>query len=251
MSFASMKWALLSLLWASSPSNSCWAFLGTSTRIVPSSPSSQSIVGGGRHHHGRSPSSVNCPVDDRAPFASTTTKTRLYMSTRNQTGRDFYAILGVSRSADAAEIKKAYRRLAKQYHPDSNPGQDTTEKFQEINRAYEVLNNPDLKKKYDMFGEQGLGTSAASDAAAGSSPFGGGFGQEVDLGDIFDSFFGGGGMGGRGGGGSIWKSISKLPSLVERKRSAFDIWRLVGRVLGVVSSLAVRCRRAACAVAVA
>lgn len=143
---------------------------------------------------------MNCPVDDRAPFASTTTKTRLYMSTRNQTGRDFYAILGVSRSADAAEIKKAYRRLAKQYHPDSNPGQDTTEKFQEINRAYEVLNNPDLKKKYDMFGEQGLGTSAASDAAAGSSPFGGGFGQEVDLGDIFDSFFGGGGMGGRGGG---------------------------------------------------
>jgi molecular chaperone DnaJ len=125
------------------------------------------------------------------------------MSTRNQTGRDFYAILGVSRGADAAEIKKAYRRLAKQYHPDSNPGQDTTEKFQEINRAYEVLNNPELKRKYDMFGERGLGTSAASDAAAGSSPFGGGgFGQEVDLGDIFDSFFGGGGgMGGGGRGG--------------------------------------------------
>jgi molecular chaperone DnaJ len=123
------------------------------------------------------------------------------MSTRNQTGRDFYAILGVSRNADASEIKKAYRRLAKQYHPDSNPGQDTTEKFQEINRAYEVLNNPDLKRKYDMFGERGLGTSAASDAAAGSSPFGGGgFGQEVDLGDLFDSFFGGGGMGGRGAG---------------------------------------------------
>jgi molecular chaperone DnaJ len=122
------------------------------------------------------------------------------MSTRNQTGRDFYAILGVSRSAEASEIKKAYRRLAKQYHPDSNPGQDTTEKFQEINRAYEVLNNPELKRKYDMFGERGLGTSAASDAAAGSSPFGGGgFGQEVDLGDLFDSFFGGGGMGGRGG----------------------------------------------------
>jgi molecular chaperone DnaJ len=119
------------------------------------------------------------------------------MSTR--TGKDFYAILGVSRNADSKEIKSAYRRLAKQYHPDANPGEDTTEKFQEVNRAYEVLNNPDLKQKYDMFGEQGIGTSAASDQAAGS-PFGrGGFGQEVDLGDIFDSFFGGGGMGGGGG----------------------------------------------------
>jgi molecular chaperone DnaJ len=85
---------------------------------------------------------------------------------------------------------------------DANPGEDTTEKFQEINRAYEVLNDPDLKKKYDMYGEAGIGTSAASDAAAGS-PFGGpggGFSQEVDLGDIFDTFFGTGGMGGGRGG---------------------------------------------------
>ena len=88
------------------------------------------------------------------------------------------------------------------FYEDANPGKDTTEKFQEVNRAYEVLNDPDLKKKYDMYGEQGIGTSAASDQTAGS-PFGGGagFGQEVDLGDIFDSFFGGGmgGMGGPGG----------------------------------------------------
>lgn len=69
-----------------------------------------------------------------------------------------------------------------------------------MNRAYEVLRDPDLKRKYDMFGEQGIGTSAASDSQAGS-PFGGGFGQEVDLGDIFDSFFGGG-MGGMGGPGA-------------------------------------------------
>ena len=143
------------------------------------------------------------PPSSTRSSSTPTTSSRLYMSTRNSTNRDFYAILGVSRNADSAEIKRAYRKLAKQYHPDANPGEDTTERFQEVNRAYEVLNNPDLKRKYDMFGEQGLGTSAASDAAAGS-PFGGpggGFGQEVDLGDIFDSFFGGGGMGGGMGGG--------------------------------------------------
>lgn len=121
--------------------------------------------------------------------------TALFMSTST----DFYGVLGVSRSADAKEIKSAYRKLAKQYHPDANPGTDTTEKFQEINRAYEVLTDPNLKQKYDMFGEQGIGTSAASDQQAGSPFGGGGFGQEVDLGDIFDSFFGGGG-GGMGGG---------------------------------------------------
>ena len=122
------------------------------------------------------------------------------MSTRNSTPEDFYKTLRVQRSADKKEIKSAYRKLAKQYHPDANPGEDTTEKFQEINRAYEVLNDPDLKKKYDMYGAAGVGTSAASDQQAGS-PFGGGggFGQEVDLGDIFDSFFGGGGGGGGGG----------------------------------------------------
>lgn len=128
--------------------------------------------------------------------------TSLFMSTRNSNEQDFYRTLGVSRSADPKQIKSAYRQKAKQFHPDANPGKDTTEQFQEINRAYEVLNNPDLKKKYDMYGAAGVGTSAASDQQAGS-PFGGpgGFGQEVDLGDIFDSFFGGGGGGGGGFGG--------------------------------------------------
>eukprot|EP00529_Nitzschia_sp_RCC80_P020721 CAMPEP_0113503258 /NCGR_PEP_ID=MMETSP0014_2-20120614/34046_1 /TAXON_ID=2857 /ORGANISM="Nitzschia sp." /LENGTH=399 /DNA_ID=CAMNT_0000398209 /DNA_START=638 /DNA_END=1837 /DNA_ORIENTATION=- /assembly_acc=CAM_ASM_000159 len=134
-----------------------------------------------------------------------TTTTSLKMSSRGGagTGRDFYKILGVSRNADSSEIKGAYRKLAKELHPDANPNRDTTEQFQDINRAYEVLKNPDLKRKYDMFGEQGIGTSAASDSGPGS-PFGGGgagFGQEVDLNDIFDSFFGGGGMGGGMGGG--------------------------------------------------
>ena len=155
-------------------------------RSIGGRPTSQSFV-----PTGYSSSSSSSPR---------TSKTSLFMSTR--TGRDFYQILGVSRSADTREIKSAYRKLAKQYHPDANPNEDTTEKFQEVNRAYEVLKDPDLKKKYDMFGEQGIGTSAASDSTAGS-PFGGpgGFGQEVDLGDIFDSFFGGGGMGGGMGGG--------------------------------------------------
>lgn len=140
------------------------------------------------------------------------------MSTRNQTGRDFYQILGVQRSADTKEIKSAYRKLAKQYHPDANPGEDTTEKFQELNRAYEVLTDPDLKRKYDMFGEQGLGTSAASDQAAGSPFGGGGFGQEVDLGDIFDSFFGGGGG---MGGGSRGRTRSRGPVVGDDLR--FDL----------------------------
>lgn len=120
------------------------------------------------------------------------------MSSQN---RDFYQILGIPRNAAKPDIKKAYRTLAKKYHPDANPGKDTTEQFQEINRAYEILSNDDLKKKYDMYGERGVGTSAASEGNPGS-PFGGGtgFGQEVDLGDIFDSFFGGGGMGGGGRG---------------------------------------------------
>ena len=133
-------------------------------------------------------------------YRRTTSRTSLHMSTRNSTPEDFYKTLRVQRSADKKEIKSAYRKLAKQYHPDANPGEDTTEKFQEINRAYEVLNDPDLKKKYDMYGAAGVGTSASSDQQAGS-PFGGGggFGQEVDLGDIFDSFFGGGGGGGGGG----------------------------------------------------
>ncbi|KAG7355107.1 chaperone protein DnaJ [Nitzschia inconspicua] len=133
--------------------------------------------------------------------SSSSFSTALYMSTRNQTGRDFYRILGISRNASVAEIKQAYRKLAKEYHPDANPNKDTTEQFQDINRAYEVLKDPDLKRKYDMFGESGIGTSAASDSTAGSPFGGGGFGQDVDLNDIFDSFFGGGGMGGGMGGG--------------------------------------------------
>lgn len=90
--------------------------------------------------------------------------TRLQVSMHNRrTAVDFYAILEVSPHASADEIKRAYRKMAKRYHPDSNGGEDTSESFQQVNRAYEVLSDPRLKSKYDMFGFNGIGTSAASD----------------------------------------------------------------------------------------
>ncbi|KAJ1624244.1 hypothetical protein T492DRAFT_598869 [Pavlovales sp. CCMP2436] len=103
---------------------------------------------------------------------------------------DFYQTLGVSRGADEAELKKAYRNLARKYHPDVNP--DGQERFQEINNAYEVLSNPEQRQRYDQFGEAGI---------RGAGGGGGGPGVDFDLGDIFESFFGGGGGPGRGGPG--------------------------------------------------
>ena len=130
---------------------------------------------------------------------------------------DYYSTLEIPRNADLKTIKSAYRKMAKKYHPDANPGKDTTEQFQQVNRAYEVLSDPDLKSRYDRFGEAGVGTSAASDAQGGS-PFGGaggyGYGQQVDLGDIFDTFFGGAGGGPGGspfGGGGPGRRASRGP----------------------------------------
>ncbi len=99
--------------------------------------------------------------------------------------RDYYEVLGISKSASEAEIKKAYRKLAKQYHPDMNKAADAVDKFKEVQEAYEILSDPQKRANYDQFGH-----------AAADSPFGQGFGGfggfEGDLGDIFSSFFGGG-----------------------------------------------------------
>jgi len=98
--------------------------------------------------------------------------------------RDYYEILGVSRDADKDALKRAYRRLARQYHPDVNKAQGAEERFKEINRAYEVLSEPELRTRYDRFGEAGV--------SAGAGPSG--FQDMGDMGgfaDIFETVFGG------------------------------------------------------------
>lgn len=103
--------------------------------------------------------------------------------------RDYYEVLGVSKNATDDEIKKAYRSLAKKYHPDLNPGDSEAEKkFKEANEAYEVLSDSDKRDKYDRFGH-----AAFDPSSGGGSGFGGfgGFGGDFDFGDIFSSFFGG------------------------------------------------------------
>jgi molecular chaperone DnaJ len=103
---------------------------------------------------------------------------------------DFYQLLGVGRDATADDIKKAYRRRARELHPDANPDDPQAEdRFKELARAYEVLSDPESRARYDRFGEAGVGGGAGSGPDM-SSMFGGG------LGDLFDAFFGGGGGGG-------------------------------------------------------
>ncbi|MGB8706585.1 MAG: J domain-containing protein [Dehalococcoidia bacterium] len=118
--------------------------------------------------------------------------------------KDYYAILGVSRSATEKEIKQAYRRLARKYHPDVNPGDKSAEtRFKEINEAHEVLSDPEKRKKYDRFGDQWQYAEQFAKAGQGAqSDFGKGgayttfdFGDLGDLGDIFSGAFQGFGTG--------------------------------------------------------
>jgi molecular chaperone DnaJ len=120
--------------------------------------------------------------------------------------RDFYEVLGVGKSADEKDLKAAYRKLAKQYHPDANPGDKTAEaKFKEINEAYDVLKDPQKKAAYDRFGHQAFENGMG---AGRGGPGGAGFGPEFNSSmsdifeDLFGDFMGGGGRSRRGGGGA-------------------------------------------------
>lgn len=122
--------------------------------------------------------------------------------------RDYYEVLGVSKSATADEIKKAYRKLAIQFHPDKNPDNPAAEdKFKEAAEAYEVLSNSEKKQRYDQFGHQGVG---------GAGGYGGGGMNMEDIFSQFGDIFGGGGAGGfgsffgGGGGGRRTKKGSNL-----------------------------------------
>ncbi len=104
---------------------------------------------------------------------------------------DYYQILGISRDADKEEIKRAYRRLARKYHPDVNKESGAEERFKEINRAYEVLSEPETRSRYDRFGEAGVGSGVGG-------PGGFEYGDMGGFADIFETIFSGfGGMGGQ------------------------------------------------------
>ena len=132
--------------------------------------------------------------------------------------RDYYDVLGIDRNADEKTIKKAYRKLAKKYHPDTNAGNpDAADKFKEVNEAYDVLGDPKKKKMYDQFGHAAFEAGADPGAGAGAGGFGG-FqsggngsyqefhfnGENMDdiFGDIFGNMFHGGHSTGHGFGGN-------------------------------------------------
>lgn len=127
------------------------------------------------------------------------------------TKRDYYEILGVSKSASVDEIKKAYRKLALEWHPDRNKAAGANEKFKEINEAYAVVSDPKKRATYDQFGaaafQPGMGAGVSGQgpfgggqgpftyswsSGGGGSPFGADFEQTIDPFDIFEQFFGGG-----------------------------------------------------------
>ena len=112
--------------------------------------------------------------------------------------RDPYEVLGVGREADAEEVKRAYRKLAMQYHPDRNVGdKEAEEKFKEAAEAYEVLSDPERRQIYDRYGHEGLRSGGFAPSFSGFASFA----------DIFDAFFGGGDPFGARGGGAVQGAV--------------------------------------------
>ncbi len=110
--------------------------------------------------------------------------------------KDFYEVLGVARGASEDEVKKAYRKLAMKYHPDRNPdNKEAEEKFKEIQKAYDILSNPEKKAAYDQYGHAGVDPNMGGGGGFGGG-FGGGGAGGFDFGDIFSQMFGGGASGG-------------------------------------------------------
>ena len=136
--------------------------------------------------------------------------------------RDYYEVLGVEKNADDATIKKAYRQLAKKYHPDMNPGDAEAEKkFKEASEAYAILSDPDKRRQYDQFGH------AAFDGGAGGGGFGGfdfGGGDFSDIfSDIFGDFFGGGSRGGARNNGPMKGSNIRTSVRISFEEAVFGV----------------------------
>ena len=128
--------------------------------------------------------------------------------------RDYYEVLGVDKSASQDQIKRAYRKLAKKYHPDMNPGDAEAEaKFKEANEAYEVLSDEQKKARYDQFGFAGV------DPNYGAGAGGAGFDGFGDMGDIFSTIFGGGGFGGGFGGFGGFGGQTRNPNAPQQGNS--------------------------------
>ena len=130
--------------------------------------------------------------------------------------RDYYEVLGVQKGASEEELKKAYRSLAKKFHPDLNPGDKAAEaKFKEINEAYAVLSDADKRKQYDQYGHAGMDGQGF-----------GGFGDfNINLDDLFGSFFGGFGGGGRQGNRAQRGANLKYRMNLEFMEAAFGVER--------------------------